>query len=386
MSFAAVGALMVPATSTASDAVAPTVDGTPLAPQGANAHRAAGGVIGPISMNMLGASGQLPTASTVDPSVLAQLADPNSPAHTELRASLPNGPLGIPAMVLDAYQKAAASMAASQPGCGVSWSVLAGIGRIESGHARNGRVFANGDTVTPILGPALDGTGGNAALPAILGGRWTGDPVWQHAVGLMQFIPSTWLSWGDGGNPNNIYDSALAAARYLCAGGRNLRDPAQLAAAVFSYNHSDSYVQNVLLWAQAYASGVMPTPSGPPGEPPLPVGVTTIIQDPGLPLPPAPPPAGAPPAPAPGPTGGGTAAPPPPPPPPGNAPPPPPLASTEAPPPPAATSEPAAPPPATTEPPPPPPPETTEPPPPPPPESSDPPPPPTETTAPPATA
>jgi hypothetical protein len=129
----------------------------------------------------------------------------------------------------------------------------------------------------------------------------------------MQFIPSTWLIWGGGGNPNNVYDAALATDRYLCEGGRNLRGPAQFAAAIFSYNHSDSYVQTVLLWAQAYASGVLPLPSGPPGEPPFPVAGTGIVQDPQLAGPPTFQRPDVPPPPAPGSTGGGAAPPPPPP-------------------------------------------------------------------------
>ena len=111
---------------------------------------------------------------------------------------------------------------------------------------------AQGNTLVPILGPMLDGTSGTAAIP--MGGGW------ERAIGPMQFLPSTWSIWGGGGNPNNVYDAALAAGRYLCAGGWNLSDPAQQVAAVFSYNHSDSYVQLVLTWAYAYRGGVSPLP------------------------------------------------------------------------------------------------------------------------------
>ncbi|WP_425274969.1 lytic murein transglycosylase [Streptomyces monomycini] len=46
----------------------------------------------------------------------------------------------------------------------------------------------------------------------------------------MQFIPSTWGSWGADGDgdgvkdPNNMFDAALGTARYLCAGDRD-REP-----------------------------------------------------------------------------------------------------------------------------------------------------------------
>jgi membrane-bound lytic murein transglycosylase B len=63
-------------------------------------------------------------------------------------------------------------------------------------------------------------------------GLLDGDPVWDRAVGPMQFIPSSWRSWGVG-SPHNIYDSTLAAGCYLCAGGADLSDQAQLQAAVY---------------------------------------------------------------------------------------------------------------------------------------------------------
>jgi hypothetical protein len=169
--------------------------------------------------------------------------------------ALPPGPLGIPGIMLAAYQRAQQILAGQQPGCHLPWWLLAGIGQVESGQADGGLVDAQGNTLVPILGPVLDGTNGTAAIPASGG--------WERAVGPMQFLPSTWSIWGGGGNPNNVYDAALAAGRYLCAGGRNLSDPAQQVAAVFSYNHSDSYVQLVLTWAYAYSGGVNPLPSRP---------------------------------------------------------------------------------------------------------------------------
>ncbi|MGH3695452.1 MAG: lytic transglycosylase domain-containing protein [Pseudonocardiaceae bacterium] len=183
--------------------------------------------------------------------------------------NLPDGPLGIPGVALDAYQFAERTLAATRPGCHLSWSVLAGIGRIESGHASAGRVDAYGNTLGPILGPKLDGSPGIAAIPDTDHGTLDTDTVWDRAMGPMQFIPSTWRGYGADGNgdgvanPNNIYDSTVAAGLYLCAGSADLADPAQLPAAVFRYNHSASYVDIVLRWAQAYLRDVIPTPSAP---------------------------------------------------------------------------------------------------------------------------
>ena len=185
------------------------------------------------------------------------------------------GALGIPSIALAAYRSAEQKMAVAAPGCGLSWNLLAGIGRIESGHAGGGAVDARGTAVVPIYGPALDGTlpGNEVILQSSVGNR----PTYARAMGPMQFLPGTWARYavdgkGDGTvNPQNLFDSALAAARYLCAGGLNLREPSQVMSAILRYNNSMAYAQNVLGWAAAYATGVVPVDlpalTGPP--PPL---------------------------------------------------------------------------------------------------------------------
>ena len=135
----------------------------------------------------------------------------------------------LPARVLLAYRNAAASMRRSDPGCHLQWSLVAAIGKVESGHAFGGRVDRGGHTLTPILGPVLDGAGPFAAIPDSDGGRWDGDTTWDRAVGPMQFIPSSWAAWGqdadgDGtADPSDVDDAALATAAYLCAGDRDLQ-------------------------------------------------------------------------------------------------------------------------------------------------------------------
>ena len=170
---------------------------------------------------------------------------------------------GIPAVALNAYRVAAARMASADPQCGISWSLLAGIGRVESDHGQFAGATLNADgTSTPrIIGPALNGHG-YPYLPSTDGGALDGDKVYAHAVGPMQFLPSTWAEYAsdaDGNgipDPFNINDAALAAARYLCAAGGNLRTSAGQAAAVFAYNHSDQYVAEVLALANDYAHGI----------------------------------------------------------------------------------------------------------------------------------
>jgi len=110
---------------------------------------------------------------------------------------------------------------------GLSWTVLAAIGQIESADGTN-------------VGPSTAG-----------------------ALGPMQFLPSTWRIWGtdgfgDTGAPDimNPFDAVPSAARMLCAdgaadgaagGGQRLR------AAIFDYNHATWYVDEVLTLAAEYA-------------------------------------------------------------------------------------------------------------------------------------
>ncbi|WP_326545725.1 lytic murein transglycosylase [Mycolicibacterium sp. ND9-15] len=172
------------------------------------------------------------------------------------------GALGIPAMALSAYRNAERMMAAAYPGCGISWNLLAGIGRIESMHANGGATDASGTAVRPIFGPALDGT-----LPGnevIVQSRTANRVTYARAMGPMQFLPGTWSRYASDGDGDgkaevqNLFDSTLAAARYLCSGNMNLRDPSHVMSAILRYNNSVAYARNVLGWAAAYATGVVP--------------------------------------------------------------------------------------------------------------------------------
>jgi len=104
---------------------------------------------------------------------------------------------------------------------GVPWSLLAAINSIESGFGQN-------------LGPSSAG-----------------------ALGPMQFMLSTWTSYGVDGNGDgrkNVMDpedAIPAAARYLKASGA----PQDLQKAVFAYNHASWYVDKVLSLASTFAEG-----------------------------------------------------------------------------------------------------------------------------------
>lgn len=212
-------------------------------------------------------------------------------------AASPDGATaGIPATALDAYKRAGISVAAALPGCHLPWQLLAGIGRVESVHASGYGLKADGYTEKAIRGPRLDGNG-FAEIKDTDKGEWDADAEYDRAVGPMQFIPSTWSTWGADGNadgkrdPNNIYDAALGAGLYLCAGQRNLSDAGDLDKAILSYNRSREYVNTVLGYMRQYQAGqgATPVPNPPSGNYPTPNPPTL----------PAPPPA---PAPAPTPT------------------------------------------------------------------------------------
>ncbi|MFE0253292.1 lytic transglycosylase domain-containing protein [Streptomyces sp. NPDC059010] len=178
----------------------------------------------------------------------------------------------LPASVFAAYRRAEDRLAREAPGCRLRWQLLAAIGQVESGQARGGRVTSDGTTVTPILGPRLDGVA-FARIRDTDGGVHDGDAVYDRAVGPMQFIPSTWARWGADGNgdgradPNNVHDAALAAGRYLCAGGRDLSVPAELDRAVLGYNHSAAYLRTVRAWYAYFLDGHRVVPDGSAGSP-----------------------------------------------------------------------------------------------------------------------
>lgn len=208
------------------------------------------------------ASGNSPYFTDLPP-----LSTPNKPG-TSVNLPVTGSPeSGIPASILAAYRKAQQTVAGTDAACRLPWQLLAAIGKVESGQARGGRVDAQGTTLSPILGPALNGQG-FALIKDTDNGAYDGDSTHDRAVGPMQFIPSTWVTWGQDGNadgrkdPNNIYDAALAAGRYLCAGSRDLALAADLDRAVLSYNHSDEYLRTVRTWFEYYNRGTHEVPDG----------------------------------------------------------------------------------------------------------------------------
>ena len=170
---------------------------------------------------------------------------------------------GIPSAALAAYQRAETVINASDPSCNLDWELLASVGRVESDHGRYGgnQLDANGVATPGIVGIALNGSNSTARIPDSDDGEYDNDPVWDRAVGPMQFIPTTWSVVGvdaDGDsqrNPQDIDDAALGAAVYLCSGEDDLSSDAGRRSAIFRYNRSNSYVDLVLRLFASYSSG-----------------------------------------------------------------------------------------------------------------------------------
>ncbi|UKA77229.1 lytic transglycosylase domain-containing protein [Arthrobacter sp. FW306-07-I] len=183
----------------------------------------------------------------------------HSPDAEWLRAA--SAETGIPARALRAYVAAAVTANGSMPQCRIGWNTLAAVGFVESGHGTygGGSLDALGQASGPIVGPSLNGSG-FAAIPDTDAGALDGDANWDHAVGPMQFIPSTWRLAGRDGNgdgtadPFNIDDAALSAATYLCDRGRDLTTAQGWTDAIYAYNQSDAYIRKVRAQATAYAT------------------------------------------------------------------------------------------------------------------------------------
>jgi hypothetical protein len=205
--------------------------------------------------------------------------DPEFFSDDEITDNL--GDNGIPEVAIDAYLDGADLANSIEPDCGLPWSVLAAIGRVESNHGRFGgaQLRVDGYGTKPIRGIALDGRPGIALVRDTDRGALDGDDIYDRAVGPMQIIPWTWDAIGVDANddgrtdPNNIFDAASGAGIYLCNGGVDLTEPGQLARAVRRYNHTDEYVRVVLELASAYDSGeIEPSPGVDPatlGETPM---------------------------------------------------------------------------------------------------------------------
>jgi hypothetical protein len=119
------------------------------------------------------------------------------------------GDTSMTPVVLDAYVAAATWADEERPGCDLDWTVLAGIGLVESNHAvgTRGPVHDDGRTRARILGVVLDGdTPDTQVVVDTDGGVMDGNAEFDRAVGPMQFLPGTWRGFARDGNDDGLID------------------------------------------------------------------------------------------------------------------------------------------------------------------------------------
>lgn len=169
----------------------------------------------------------------------------------------------IPLQAVVAYAGAILGVTDNFPECTLGWNTLAGIGLVESDHARYGgaRIGPDGHVEPLIFGVAL--TGGEVEnIPDSDGGEFDARADVDRAIGPMQIIPSTWRSWPADGNgdgvpdPHNIYDATISAANYLCHAEQDWLTPEGWRAGVAAYNTHTEYAGAVASAAREYAAAV----------------------------------------------------------------------------------------------------------------------------------
>jgi murein DD-endopeptidase MepM/ murein hydrolase activator NlpD len=181
-----------------------------------------GGHSGGVSAPSATAGIQLPASGNGDGgSQYGTGGTPTAANPTTTIAPFGAAPIGVPNFVIDSFEIPPFLLPIYQA-CGteygVPWEVLAAINKLETNFGTN-------------LGTSTAG-----------------------AIGWMQFLPSSWKAYGLDANgdgrkdPYNPVDAICAAAHLLHVDGASH----DLYGAIFSYNHADWYVQEVLANARAY--------------------------------------------------------------------------------------------------------------------------------------
>jgi hypothetical protein len=176
---------------------------------------------GVIDLHDLFDAGAIPHYRTPQPAKPVHGSDPSAPRSAARD--------GIPPSYLALYRSAARTCPQ------LRWSVLAGIGRVETNHGRS-------------------------TLPGVHAGE-----NFAGAGGPMQFLTGTWARYGHGGNRYDPADAIPAAARLLCANGLQAHHPPDPCpgvdgtpgehTAIHAYNHACWYVAQVLTFAHSYQRG-----------------------------------------------------------------------------------------------------------------------------------
>jgi peptidoglycan DL-endopeptidase CwlO len=182
-----------------------------------------------VPMAMIGGGAMLFAAGVGCPSPASTKTSTQPAATTAAHNS-------IPANYLALFQKVGQQY-------GVPWVILAGIGKVESDDGQSNLPGVHsGQNGFGAAGPMQIGIGGAS------GNTWGGTPI--HPASEKVGVGTD----EDGDGVDNVYDPADAiagAAKYLVAHGVQ----GNTSAAIFAYNHLQSYVQSVLNLAAMYSRG-----------------------------------------------------------------------------------------------------------------------------------
>jgi membrane-bound lytic murein transglycosylase B len=246
-----------------------------------------------------------PASTPAPSSASASPPAPSAPAATGTPEAAPQSAAPAPTVVVQRRQRTTPvhrhSKAGSSTGAGAGAQASPGVAASPTGATQNGPASVPAGTPNGVA-PAPQAIGNEAgALSSLLAGSAASaqaldfyriplfllpiykaaavqyDVPWQilaginevetdygndlsvstaGAVGWMQFMPATWLMYGvdatDAGyaDPYNPVDAIFAAARYLHAAGASH----DLRRAILAYNHSQAYVEAVMLRARLVAS------------------------------------------------------------------------------------------------------------------------------------
>ncbi len=214
----------VPGASSAEGEASPTVESAAPQVQAQHAQSASPSGAGAVTPKKGSKKFSAPGGAAAGESVTGGVrAKHKAPAPSTLTPGLPfslSSPFGgLPSFFIESFQIPPFLLPifqAAGTAYGIPWQVLAAINEVETDYGRDLSLSSAG------------------------------------AEGWMQFLPSVWDEYGVDANgdgwedPYNPADAIFAAARYLRAAGGDTN----IKAAVFAYNHSQAYVESVMLRAQ----------------------------------------------------------------------------------------------------------------------------------------
>jgi len=273
-------------------------------------------VVGTASEAMVPAAAVQPaTTSSATPPVAETIAARRTTTEARREAvgtprAYPGSLRAAPPAAIAAYQRAEVIINQATD-CGLDWTVLAAIGRVESNHGRgldklDHRLTRAGLVKPALVGKPLNGRRGTSEVADTDLGKLDGNKRWDAPVGPMGLLPSTWTTVavdadGDGARRvQDVDDAALAAAVLLCSGvqdggstteasrdGRSATSSAsgpaliagatssvetELEAALRRYHPGKRFVSTVLALAARYQrqAATVPPLRVPPGGVPMP--------------------------------------------------------------------------------------------------------------------